>query len=76
MTVTRKLDCRSRPCPEPLLRAISSIREIEIGDSIEIWVRTPAAREDIEKWAEKADQKIVLSRNQGDRFILIIERTK
>ena len=58
------------------MRAISSIREIEIGDSLEIWVRTPAAREDIEKWAKKADQKIVLSREQGDRFILIIERTK
>jgi len=58
------------------LRAISSIREIEIGDSLEVWVKTPAAREDIEKWAKKADQKIVLSREQGDRFILIIERTK
>lgn len=58
------------------MRVISSIREIEMGDSLEIWVRTPAAREDIERWAQKTGQKIVLSGEQSDMFILIVERTK
>ena len=76
MNVVRQqqLDCVDAFCPEPLLRTITAVNGMESGDSLTVWVRTPGAKEDIERWATKSKDLAIESVIEEDRIRISIRR--
>ncbi len=69
-----KLDCSDVLCPEPLLKTLSFFSNMKVGDSLEVVVRTPGAREDIERWAKKAGQTVVLTRDTEKGIAIFLRK--
>jgi cysteine desulfurase len=53
------LDCRGRSCPVPVIELAKAMREVEIGDVIEVLSDDPAAALDIPAWCRMREQEYV-----------------
>jgi cysteine desulfurase len=53
------LDCRGRSCPVPVIELAKAMREVEIGDVVEVLSDDPAAALDIPAWCRMREQEYV-----------------
>ena len=57
--ITRSIDARGMPCPGPLMSLIGSIRESQVGDTIEVLSSDEGSKTDIPAWVAKAGHELV-----------------
>ncbi len=55
----RELDCRDRPCPQPIIELAKAIADVEVGDQLAVVARDPAARYDVPAWCRMRGQEYV-----------------
>jgi peroxiredoxin family protein/TusA-related sulfurtransferase len=65
---TRELDCRSQPCPVPVLRLAKAANEVGPGGRLLIRADDPAFPKDLRAWARSARAQIVRFDDRGDCF--------
>ncbi len=57
--ITRSIDACGMPCPGPLMSLIGSIRESQVGDTIEVLSSDEGSKTDIPAWVAKAGHELV-----------------
>lgn len=50
------LDCRGRPCPQPIIELARHLGEVAVGAVIAVAADDPAARHDVPAWARMREQ--------------------
>jgi tRNA 2-thiouridine synthesizing protein A len=53
------LDCLGLFCPMPVLRLAGAMRQVQIGDEVELLADDPASRVDVPVWCRTRDQELL-----------------
>jgi tRNA 2-thiouridine synthesizing protein A len=80
MTVELKtdkfLDCTGLLCPIPVVKASKAIKEIEIGQILEMVATDPGAPPDMEAWARQTGHPLVQQTADNGTFHFWFRRSK
>ncbi len=68
------LDVRGECCPYPLIRTKKQVESIQRGEIVKIIANDPVAPQNIDSWAKKSGNKLLLVEKEGENFIIYIER--
>ncbi|MEM4138696.1 MAG: sulfurtransferase TusA family protein [Sulfolobaceae archaeon] len=74
--VSRTLDLRGMYCPGPVLETAKAIKQINIGEVLEVLATDPAAEPDLQAWAKRTGQEIVDIKKEGEVIRVLIRRVK
>ncbi|MEP9381005.1 sulfurtransferase TusA family protein [Nocardioides sp. KR10-350] len=54
-----ELDCRARPCPQPIIELGRHLRDVGVGQVLAVVADDPAARHDVPAWCRMRGQEYV-----------------
>ncbi len=63
---TRTLDARGLCCPIPILKTSKAIKEIEVGQVLEVLATELGAKRDIPAWCKMTGNEIIDTGEEGD----------
>jgi tRNA 2-thiouridine synthesizing protein A len=71
MAITQKaslvLDTRGSLCPIPVLKVSKAIKQVKVGDVVEVLATDPGSKSDIPSWTRMTGNELVeLSEDGGD----------
>ncbi|HEX9879853.1 MAG TPA: sulfurtransferase TusA family protein [Candidatus Binatia bacterium] len=69
------LDCRGLLCPMPIIKITKAIKEIQVGQILEILATDPGAKPDVEAWTKRTCHEFVSSEQQGEVNRFLVRRT-
>ena len=72
--VTRTLDASGLACPMPVVRTRQAMDELSSGDVLEVISTDRGSLRDLPAWAEATGNRLIEKREEGDRFIFLIEK--
>ena len=71
------LDARNLSCPMPVLKAKKALKELEIGQVLEILATDPGSMADMPAWVRTTGQELISSEERGPRdFRFLVKRLK
>ena len=68
-----ELDARRMFCPMPVIRTQDKIKELQVGDTLEVVSTDPGALNDIPAWSRINGHKILETRDMDDEVFVLIE---
>jgi peroxiredoxin family protein/rhodanese-related sulfurtransferase/TusA-related sulfurtransferase len=72
--IALKIDACGLQCPGPLLKVYESIKQLEIGQQIQIAATDPGFFPDMEMWCSKTNNILVNKETRDGMFIAVIEK--
>jgi len=70
------LDCKGLICPMPVVKTRRAIKQIEIGQILEMVATDPGSVPDMEAWERQTRHELVLSEESEDgSFRFLIRKT-
>jgi TusA-related sulfurtransferase len=73
--VSKTLDLKGLACPMPVVKISKGIKEVEIGEVIEVHTTDPGSLTDIPAWGRTTGHEIVKTDQEGDNIRFLIRRT-
>ncbi len=70
------LDCSGLLCPIPVVKTSKAIKEVEIGQILEMIATDPGAPPDMEAWARQTGHEMVASSSGDGDYRFWFRRTK
>ncbi|MFX1467864.1 MAG: sulfurtransferase TusA family protein [Promethearchaeota archaeon] len=70
-----KLDCSGLVCPMPVAKTKRQLLEMNSGDILEVTGDYAEAGENIKRYLDKKDDKILEFKIEGDKYYLKIEKS-
>jgi tRNA 2-thiouridine synthesizing protein A len=58
MEIVQTLDCRGKRCPLPIIEVAAAIKNIQIGQAIELISDDPASKPDLIAWARMTSHQV------------------
>jgi len=74
--IAKTLDVRGMYCPGPVLETAKAIKQINVGEVLEVLATDPAAKPDIEAWAKRTGNELIRVEEQGGVIRILIRRMK
>lgn len=74
--VDKVLDVKGLSCPLPVIKLSKAIKEIEIGQVVEMLATDPGSQPDMDAWVKNTGHELVESAVDGDIFRFWIRRAK
>ncbi len=71
---SKTLDVRGLMCPMPVVRLSKAIKEIGVGEVLEVLVTDPGALADIPAWARKTGNEVLKVDQEGNVIKFYIKR--
>lgn len=76
ITIFKTLDARDTLCPLPVIRAQKAIREIPVGEILEIVATDDGSVGDIPAWAKNSGQEFLEYSKDGNTHRFLVRRQK
>lgn len=70
------LDVKGLLCPLPVIKLSKAIKEIDVGQVIEMQATDPGSQPDMDAWVKNTGHEMVDSGVDGDVFLFWVRRTK
>ncbi len=70
------LDCTGLLCPLPVVKTSKAIKSLEIGQILKMIATDPGAPADMEAWSRQTGNELLLSTQEGGKFVFYIRRLK
>ncbi len=70
------LDCSGLSCPMPILKLAKGIKNIDVGQVLELLATDPGSKTDVPAWCEKTGNEFIESTEEKGTFKYYIRRTK
>ena len=70
------LDCTGLLCPVPVVKTAKAIKQIEVGQILQMIATDPGAPPDMQAWTRQTGHEMVASGEEGGKFIFYFRRTK
>jgi tRNA 2-thiouridine synthesizing protein A len=68
------LDAKGLNCPLPILKAKKALKELNVGETLEILATDPGAIKDFEAFCRTTGNQLVESGEEGEVYRFIIKR--
>ena len=72
--IEKVMDLKGLPCPMPILKVNKGIKEVEVGQVIEVWSTDPGSLSDFPSWARTRGHEILITDQSGDLTKFYIKR--
>lgn len=76
ITADKVLDVKGLLCPLPVIKLSKAIKEIEVGQVIEMQATDPGAQPDMDAWAKNTGHELMESKVDGDVFLFWVRKAK
>ena len=76
ITADKVLDVKGLLCPLPVIKLSKAIKEIDVGQVVEMQATDPGAQPDMDAWAKNTGHELIESQVDGDVFLFWVRRTK
>jgi tRNA 2-thiouridine synthesizing protein A len=73
--MTTLLDAKGLKCPLPVLRARKALKEVAVGELLQIQATDPGAVKDFAHFCETTGHTLVESTQEGDVYCFLIRKT-
>ena len=70
------LDCRGMACPLPIVKTAKAIKEVEVGQVLELQATDPGVEPDISAWTRRTKHELLKIDKVDDVFHVFLKRTK
>lgn len=70
---TESLDCTGLSCPIPIVKISKAVKDLDVGDTLEVTATDPAFKVDIGAWARKTGHTIESLENNDGTWVVIIK---
>ncbi len=70
------VDARGSYCPGPLMEMIKTIKQVEVGEVIEVLSSDESSAKDIPEWVKKAGHELVDVKKEDDYWRIIVKKLK
>lgn len=71
-----KADCRNMSCPMPIVTLKKKLKELEIGQVIEMVATDPGSVPDVKGWSQQTGQELLYHEQIGKEYFFYIKKTK
>ena len=68
-----ELDARRMFCPMPVIRTQDKIKELNVGDTLEVVSTDPGALNDIPAWSRINGHKVLSTRETDDEVFVTVQ---
>lgn len=73
--IHKTVDARNLSCPGPILKSKKALKDLKIGQVLEILATDPGSKRDISAWVHATGQELLISENRGPNdFRYIVKR--
>jgi tRNA 2-thiouridine synthesizing protein A len=69
------LDCQGMSCPLPVVKTAQAIKEIEVGQVLELLATDPGVEPDMQAWSRRTGHELIDITKDGDVFHVLLRRT-
>ena len=70
------LDCRGLACPVPVIKTSQAIKEIEMGQILQLLATDPGVEPDMHAWTERTGHELVGISQDNGVYTVLIRRAK
>jgi tRNA 2-thiouridine synthesizing protein A len=75
-TVVKLLDLRGLSCPLPIAKTAQAIRDLAVGDLIEVHATDPGSVPDFAAWCITTGHELVERTDEGGVYRFVIRKTR
>ena len=75
LQVAKTLDTSGLSCPMPVVKTKKAMKDLEIGEILEMISTDPGSIPDMEAWARQTKHDLVESYDEGDSYRFMIRKT-
>ena len=76
LKVDKTVDYKGLFCPMPIVKVSKDIKEIEVGQVLEMLADDPGSKPDMEAWVKQTGHEMVDTREEGGVFRFYVRRSK
>ncbi len=73
--ITNTLDCKGMLCPMPVVKTKGAIKQLNVGEVLEMISTDPGSMPDMQAWAKQTGHELLEATDEGDFFRFIIKKT-
>lgn len=70
------LDCQGMNCPLPVVKTAQTIKQIQVGEVLELLSTDPGVKPDMEAWTRRTGNELVKIDQDGDVFHVFVRKVK
>jgi len=70
------LDCTGMLCPVPVIKTSKAIKELQIGQVLQMIATDPGAPADMEAWSRQTGNELLDSHQEDGKYIFYLRRIK
>ena len=74
MKVDKTVDYKGLFCPMPIVKIAGAIKEIEVGQVLEMLADDPGSKADMAAWAKQTGHELLETREEGGVFKFYVRR--
>lgn len=74
-TPTKILDCSGMMCPMPVVKTAKAMKELVVGDTLEMISTDPGAMPDMKAWSNQTKHELLEAEETGGKFRFLIKKT-
>ncbi|HKL77257.1 MAG TPA: sulfurtransferase TusA family protein [Gammaproteobacteria bacterium] len=76
MSDAKVVDARGSFCPGPLMELIAAMKEIEVGDEVEVLSTDEGSANDVPEWLDKVGHELVSNSQEDGVFHIRARKAK
>ena len=69
------LDTSGLSCPLPVVKTKKALKDLQVGDVLEMIATDPGSIPDMEAWARQTGHELLDSKDEGSKFRFFIKKT-
>ena len=73
--VVKTLDCTGLLCPMPVVKTFKAMKELAVGDILEMIATDPGAMPDMKAWANQTKHELLEAKEDAGKFKFLIKKT-
>ena len=74
-TPTKILDCTGMLCPMPVVKTAKALKDMVVGDTIEMISTDAGSMPDMQAWARQTKHELLEAHDEGGKFRFLIKKT-
>jgi TusA-related sulfurtransferase len=76
VNVDRQIDCIGLFCPMPIVKTREAIREMTVGQVLEMLSDDPASDADMKSWADRSGHELIGVSREGAVYRFLVRKTR
>jgi tRNA 2-thiouridine synthesizing protein A len=76
VTADKVIDCSGMMCPIPVIKTSKAIKEIEVGQVLQMIATDPGAPPDMQAWVRQTGNEMVEEHEEDGKYVFFFKRTK